>query len=219
VITIEDPAEHKFANVTQIELHGPTKMTAGNVLRSVLRHDPDVLVVGEIRDTDTLHIAMQSALSGALTLAAMQADDAPSAPVRLLHMGAPAYVLASNLRLVVAQRLMRRLCEACRRPAEVLEKEARLLGLEPGLEAYEPAACAECDYSGYRGRVGAFEVLPFGAVARELILKGAPASEFRNVAAESGLVTMRDRAAAYVRAGITDAREALRTVPLGAVGE
>jgi type II secretory ATPase GspE/PulE/Tfp pilus assembly ATPase PilB-like protein len=218
VLTIEDPAEHKFANVTQIELHGHTKLAASNILRSVMRHDPDVLTIGEIRDEETLHIAMQSALSGALTLAGMQADDAPSAPVRLLHMGAPPYVLASNLRLVIAQRLMRRLCKHCCRKVELGEDEAHWLGLEPGAPAYEPGACGACDYTGYRGRIGAFEVLPIGPGGRRLIMGGASAEEFRQAALDAGLVSMLARAASYVESGVTDAKEALHSIPLQTAG-
>lgn len=219
VITMEDPVEHRFANVTQIELHGRSKMAVANMLRSVPRHDADILTVGEIRDQDTLHLTMQSALSGALTLAGVQADDAPSAPVRLLNMGAPPYVLASNLRLVVAQRLVRRLCESCRRSTELTEPNARWLGLEPGLEVYEAAGCQACNFTGYLGRTGAFEILPIDGGARQLILEQGEAEAFRRAAREAGMVSMLQRGAEYVASGKTDAREALRCIPHGEAEE
>ncbi len=215
VMTMEDPVEHRFANVTQINLHGHTKMAVSNMLRSVLRHDPDILAVGEIRDEETLHLTMQSALSGALALAGLQSDDAPSAPVRLLHMGAPPYVLASNLRVVLAQRLVRRLCESCKTRTTLTEEQARLLGLEPAVEVYEPGGCKSCNYMGYAGRIGAFELLRIDEEARGLILGGASADAFRTAAVEAGMVTMLERAAQYVASGITDAREVLRAIPHG----
>ncbi len=215
VITMEDPVEHRFVNVTQIEIHGHSKMAVSNMLRSVLRHDPDMVVVGEMRDEETLHLTMQSALSGALTLAALQADDAPSAPVRLLNMGAPDYVLASNLRLVIAQRLVRRLCESCKTSTTLGEERARRLGLEPGLEVFEPGACKHCNYMGYLGRVAAFELMPSNRRVRRLILEQAATESFREAATEAGMVSMLQRAAQYVACGITNAAEALRCVPHG----
>jgi type II secretory ATPase GspE/PulE/Tfp pilus assembly ATPase PilB-like protein len=218
VVTMEDPVEHRFANVTQIELHGRSKVAVSNMLRSVLRHDPDILTIGEIRDEETLHLTMQSALSGALTLAGLQADDAPSTPVRLINMGAPPYVLASNLRLVLAQRLVRRLCESCRTRTELTEEQARRLGLEPGIEVYEPGACRHCNYMGYRGRIGAFELLPVDDRARRLIREEAESDAFREAAEEAGMVSMLERGANYVTSGVTDPEEVLRSIPHGTSG-
>jgi type II secretory ATPase GspE/PulE/Tfp pilus assembly ATPase PilB-like protein len=212
IVTMEDPVEHRFPNITQIELHGHTKVTASNILRSVLRHDADVVVLGEIRDPETLALALQAGLSGQLVLGTMHAHDAVAAPARLLDMGAPPYVLATTLNLVVAQRLARRLCHHCREKVKLSGEAAAASGLTEGATAWEPRWCPKCNYSGYQGRIGVFETMVVTDAVRKAIMSKSGAAGLGKVAAREGMRTMAEQGARYISTGVTDAGELRRVL-------
>ena len=157
LIAIEDPVEYELDGVKQIQVNPKVGLTFASGLRSMIRSDPDVLMVGEIRDRETAQIAIESALTGHLVLSTLHTSDAPMAPARLVEMGIEPFLIASAIECVVAQRLVRRLCEDCRRAVEVPAEELRRSGFdvdEASIEAYEPVGCVRCNGSGFRGRVG-----------------------------------------------------------------
>jgi type II secretory ATPase GspE/PulE/Tfp pilus assembly ATPase PilB-like protein len=178
----------------------------------VVRQDPDVLACGEIRDEETLSVTIQSALSGVLTLACMHADDAPAAPVRMLDMGCPPYVLATSLTLVVAQRLVRRLCPECKQPGQLSAEEAEVLPLAEGSPVYRPGWCDQCDRTGYYDRVGVFELMPVTGELRDLIMREARAEDLREAAWTDDTHPLLQSGTRYVQEGITAPQEVIRVL-------
>src|SRR5262245_38230389 len=216
IITIEDPIEYQIPGVNQTQLNEKTKLTFANAVRSILRQDPDVILLGEIRDAETAKIAMQAAQTGHLVLSTLHTDDAPSVVTRLTDIGAEPFVIASALVGVVAQRLVRRLCIHCRRqytpPAEVL----RSLNI-PETEAaaipfYKAVGCDQCNHTGYRGRIGISEVMRVSDKLRRLVSTKAPEDQIREAAVTGGMITLGEDGLAKVRSGITTAEELLRVV-------
>jgi type IV pilus assembly protein PilB len=212
VITIEDPVEYRIEGVNQMGVNRKAGLTFANGLRSMLRADPDVIMVGEIRDSETARIAVEAALTGHLVLSTLHTNDAPGAITRLAKMGIESFLTASAVDVVVAQRLARKLCSNCKRRV-VLEKSAlENSGFRVGadVEAYEPVGCARCNGTGYKGRQGVYSVMEMSERLKDLTVAGAPQAEIAAVAREEGMLTLREDGLLKVRAGITSVAEIAR---------
>ena len=218
ILTAEDPVESRIVGVTQVQCDEERGVKFALALRSFLRQDPDVLMVGEIRDAETADIALKSALTGHLVLSSLHTNDAPGAVLRLINMNLEPFLIASALRLVVAQRLIRRLCKHCRVAVPAGSKEAKALAqsTSPAMQAmlglvtiYEPKGCSECANSGYRGRVGIFEALTVGEKIEELIISRGSAAAIRAQARADGMRTLREAGLMKVAEGETSFAEVL----------
>ena len=214
IITVEDPVEYEMKGLTQLQVSAKVGLTFAAGLRSMVRADPDVIMVGEIRDRETAQIAVESALTGHLVLSTLHTNDAPSAITRLIEMGTEPFLVASALDCVVAQRLARMLCSSCKRrtiiPAGVLRENGYKALVD--LEAYEPVGCRRCGGSGYRGRVGLYEVMSVTAEIRTLTLERRPAEEIRDVAVSQGMRRLRDDGLEKVKQGRTSIAEIARVI-------
>jgi len=217
VVTVEDPVEQVLDGVTQTEVRPGVGLTFACCLRSMLRHDPEVIVVGEIRDQETAGIAVEAGLTGHLVISTIHSGTAAGVFTRLLEMGIEPYLVASPVSFVVAQRLIRRLCPAC---ARLVEDEAGLLGLPGDLlgRAREAAGCESCFGTGYRGRTVIAEALSMAGAVRERVLARAATDAIHAAAVEEGMRTLGDAAAAAVREGITSPEELRRVLGPDAAG-
>lgn len=205
IITVEDPVEYDLVGVSQIEVDTADKVAFGSVLRNILRSDPDVIMIGEMRDFESVDVGIKAALTGHLVFSSLHTNSAAGAMTRLVDMGVEPFLVAATLRLCVAQRLMRRLCPKCRKRRELSPAEARAIG-RPDMEGsaiYEPAGCELCGKRGYRGRVGAFELLPVTTDMHELIIERAPEEELTKAATQAGGVRMHEDAVEKLLAGHT----------------
>jgi type IV pilus assembly protein PilB len=209
IITIEDPVEQRIAGIKQMQIAPKAGVTFDLGLRSILRADPDVIMVGEVRDPETAHIAVEAALTGHLVLATLHTRDAPSALGRLMDMGIEPFLVSSAVDCIVAQRLLRVLCDGCKRPQKVSKAVLTQHGLA-GAEPFEPVGCKRCGGTGYRGRVGVYEVLPLNEQIRALILERAPVDAMVEVAEREGMRRLRDDGLEKVRAGVTSIAEVER---------
>jgi type IV pilus assembly protein PilB len=214
IITVEDPVEYQIQGLTQVQVATKAGLTFSAGLRAMVRADPDVIMVGEIRDRETAQIAVESALTGHLVLSTLHTNDAPSAITRLTEMGIEPFLVASAVDCVVAQRLARMLCANCKQrtiiPAEVLRENGYKALVD--LEAYEPAGCRRCSGSGYRGRLGIYEVMQVTSEVRKLALERRSADELREVAVREGMRRLRDDGLEKVRQGLTSVAEIARVV-------
>jgi type IV pilus assembly protein PilB len=209
IITIEDPVEQRIAGIKQMQIAPKAGVTFDLGLRSMLRADPDVIMVGEIRDRATAHIAVEAALTGHLVLSTLHTRDAPSALGRLIDMGIEPFLVSSAVDCIVAQRLVRMLCTHCKRPQSVSEGVLAEHGLE-GAQPFEAAGCSRCGNTGYRGRVGVYEVMPVSERIRALILERASVEEMVAVAVAEGMRRLRDDGLQKVREGLTSIAEVER---------
>jgi type IV pilus assembly protein PilB len=213
ILTIEDPVEYQLPGVNQLQVSPKVGLTFATGLRSMLRADPDVIMVGEIRDSDTARIATEAALTGHLVLSTLHTNDAPSAITRLTEMGIEPFLTASAVDCVVAQRLARTLCPHCKRRTLLsveAQESAGLQGAAFELEAYEPTGCNRCAATGYRGRVGLYEVMTLTDELRELTIERAPADAIKAKALEQGMEPLREDGLEKVRQGITSITEVAR---------
>jgi type IV pilus assembly protein PilB len=212
IITIEDPVEYQLPGINQISVNLKAGLTFATGLRSMLRADPDIIMVGEIRDGETARIAIESALTGHLVLSTLHTNDAPSAITRLTEMDIEPFLSSSAVDCVVAQRLARKLCTYCKRQITLSVEALRSQGFDVwgDVDAYEAVGCARCNYSGYRGRIGLYEVMLNSDDIRELTIKRASSDEIRKVAIEEGMTPLRDDGLEKVRLGITSIEEVLR---------
>jgi type IV pilus assembly protein PilB len=212
IITIEDPVEYRIAGINQINVNRAAGLDFATGLRSILRADPDVVMVGEIRDSETARISIEAALTGHMMLTTLHTNDAPGAIARLTKMGIEAFLTASAVDCVVAQRLARKLCTHCKRRALIPQKALLDAGLRVGaeVEAYEPVGCGRCTQSGYRGRVGIYSVMTMSERIKELTVEQGSEAEIGEVAREEGMLTLREDGLAKVRAGLTSLEEVLR---------
>jgi type IV pilus assembly protein PilB len=208
--TIEDPVEYRLNGVNQIQVSERSGLTFATGLRAIVRADPDVIMVGEIRDRESAHIAIEAALTGHLVLSTMHTNDAPSAPMRLVDMGIEPYLVAASINCVVAQRLARRVCVSCRKLVRVPGERVGLDGGEA--EIYEPVGCSRCRKTGYRGRLGLYEVMTVSDEIRTMIVARAAAQEIRRIAVEQGMRTLRVDGLAKVRDGETTLLELERVL-------
>ncbi|MCC7416338.1 MAG: Flp pilus assembly complex ATPase component TadA [Acidobacteria bacterium] len=216
IITIEDPIEYQIAGVNQTQINEKIKLTFASALRSILRQDPDVILLGEIRDAETAKIAMQAAQTGHLVLSTLHTDDAPSVCTRLMDIGTEPYVIASALVGVVAQRLVRRLCAQCRRQYTPPPDTLRALNI-PDADAatipfYKSVGCDQCNHTGYRGRIGIYEVMRVDDRLRRLISARASEDQLGEAAIAAGMVTLGEDGLAKVKSGVTTPEELLRVV-------
>jgi type IV pilus assembly protein PilB len=206
ILTIEDPVEQRMQGVKQMQIAPKAGVTFDVGLRSMLRADPDVIMVGEIRDRETAHIAVEAALTGHLVLSTLHTRDAPSALGRLIDMGIEPFLVSSAIDCIVAQRLVRRLCKHCKRPLKVSESVLTEYGLT-GAEPFEAVGCSRCGGSGYRGRVGLYEVMSVSEPIRALILERASVDEMVAIAVGEGMLRLRDDGLVKVREGLTSIAE------------
>lgn len=211
-MTVEDPVEYEIAGVTQVPVNEKKGLTFARGLRSILRHDPDTIMVGEVRDPETASIAVQAALTGHLVLTTVHANHALDVIGRFLHMGSDPYNFVSALHCIVAQRLVRLLCAACRRTAapDAAEREALEAVSELPEQVYRPEGCRKCQGAGFRGRTAIAEVLPLSPTLREMILERRGAQEVRQQADREGMVSLRRNALAAVARGLTTLSEVNR---------
>src|SRR5215212_5656508 len=211
IITVEDPVEYELVGVKQVQVNPKTGLTFAAGLRSMVRADPDIIMVGEVRDRDTAQIAIESALTGHLVLTTLHTNDAPLAAARLIEMGIEPYLVASGVVCVAAQRLVRRLCE-CKAEVELSAELLREQGFDAdeGFKGYEPVGCVRCNHTGYRGRLGIYEVMPITDELRRMILERASADELRVQARAEGMRTLREDGLEKIRAGDTSVPEVLR---------
>jgi type IV pilus assembly protein PilB len=217
VCTVEDPVEVHLHGVNQVHAREDVGLSFGTALRALLRQDPDVIMVGEIRDLDTADIAVKAALTGHLVLSTLHTNDAASAVTRLLDMGIPPFLVAGSLVLVVAQRLVRVVCARCSRECTVQPDVLRAAGWRGG--SFSPrrgGGCRECAGAGYRGRTAVYELMPIGDVLRERIVAGASALELGRLARADGMRTLRQSALALAAGGVTSLEEVLRVTPADA---
>jgi type IV pilus assembly protein PilB len=212
IITIEDPVEYRIEGINQINVNRKAGLDFATGLRSILRADPDIVMVGEIRDTETARIAVEAALTGHMMLTTLHTNDAPGAISRLNKMGIEAFLTASAVDCVVAQRLARKLCPHCKRraiiPAALLVENGIRVGTD--VEGYEPVGCGRCSGNGYRGRVGVYSVMHMSEQLKEMTVAGSPEAEIATVAHQEGMQTLREDGLAKVRAGLTSFEEILR---------
>jgi type IV pilus assembly protein PilB len=213
IITIEDPVEYQVDGVNQVQVNPKAGLTFATGLRTMLRADPDIIMVGEIRDPETAKIAVESALTGHLVLSTLHTNDAPSAVTRLTEMGIAPFLTASAVDCVVAQRLARRLCTYCKKRTVLTVDRLRGAGFFDAafdIEAFEPEGCARCGQSGYKGRVGLYEVMTVSDEIRELTIDRASADQIRHVAVQQGMKLLPDDGLEKVRLGVTSIQEVSR---------
>jgi general secretion pathway protein E len=216
ILTVEDPVEYEIPGINQSQIKPAIGLTFASALRSFVRQDPDVIMVGEVRDSETAHVAVHAALTGHLVLTTLHTEIAAAAVPRLLDLGIEGYLLRSTLRAVIAQRLVRQLCERCKKPQELSQadfaEDPRLatLGLRSGQTVHLPRGCERCGGSGYRGRLGVFEVLELDEGLRELIGEKTDGLKIDQAAIRGGMTTMLDDGIAKCRAGLTSPAEILR---------
>ncbi|WP_035056804.1 type II secretion system ATPase GspE [Andreprevotia chitinilytica] len=210
IMTVEDPIEYDLDGVGQTQINPRIDMSFARALRAILRQDPDVIMIGEIRDLETAQIAVQASLTGHLVLATLHTNDAASAVTRLIDMGVEPFLLSSSLLGVLAQRLARTLCVSCKLPHAVSESEASEIGLPVDARVYQPAECEECNQSGYRGRTGIYELLVVDESLRELIHGQAPEQELKRHAAARGMLSLRQDGLRRVLDGRTSVEEIWR---------
>jgi type IV pilus assembly protein PilB len=213
VVTIEDPVEYELDGIKQMQVNSKTGLSFATGLRALLRADPDVVMVGEVRDSQTAQIAIESALTGHLVLTTLHANDAPLAAARLIDMGIEPFLVTSSVECVVAQRLVRRLCE-CKQQVKLSKAMLAENGFDVarGMTAYEPGACVSCAQTGYKGRTGVYEVMLMTDALRRPILAGASQEELRQAARAGGMRTLHEAGLEKVRQGITSVAEVLRVL-------
>jgi type IV pilus assembly protein PilB len=215
IVTVEDPVEYQIDKISQVATKDDIGLTFGSSLRTILRQDPDKVLIGEIRDQETADIAIKFSLTGHLVFTTLHANDAPSTITRLLDIGVPRYLVGSTLNLVMAQRLLRTLCSACKEEYEPTDKELQTIGLDrsriKGKKIFKPKGCVRCRKTGYFGRTGLFELLEVKLPIRKLIFEGKDQDDVRFAAKDAGMVTIRDAGVLKVLSGLTSIEEVART--------
>jgi general secretion pathway protein E len=214
ILTVEDPVEYQLDGINQIHVHPQIGLTFASALRSILRQDPDIIMIGEMRDGETAQIAVQSALTGHLVLSTLHTNTAASAVIRMQDMGVEPYLITSTVNGVLSQRLVRRLCEKCRRPAELPPELVTSSGLarflEPGQVAYTAPGCSHCRGTGYWGRAAIHELMVVDEAVRDAVMRGSDAAQLQELARGGGLVSLYEDGLRKVAAGVTSLEEVLR---------
>ena len=215
ISTAEDPVEFSLQGVNQVQVMEEVGLTFASALRSFLRQDPDIILVGEVRDLETAEIAVKAALTGHLVLATLHTNDSASTLTRMVNMGVDGFLVASAVNVIMSQRLVRRLCPVCKTPDDIDEPALKDMGMTSdeiaSAKIFQAYGCDECNQTGYRGRTGLYEVLTVSSRIQELILAGANELELRRAAIEEGMITMRKSGLMKMAAGITTAQEVLRS--------
>lgn len=214
IVTCEDPVEFNMPGVNQVQMHDQIGLNFAAALRSFLRQDPNIILVGEVRDFETAEIAIKAALTGHLVLSTLHTNDAPSAITRLMNMGIEPFLVASSVHLIVAQRLIRKICSNCKEPVKIPPQTLIEIGLSEeearNVTIYKGRGCQQCHDSGYKGRIALFEVLDVSDDIKELVLVGASALEIRRKAIENGMLTLRQSGLEKIKHGITTIEEVVR---------
>jgi len=214
IMTIEDPVEYNLHGINQIQVHEEIGLTFSAALRAFLRQAPNIILVGEMRDSETAEIGIRAALTGHLVFSTIHTNDAPTTINRLVDMGIPPYLVASALLLIQAQRLVRRICSNCKEAIKVSPKLLGDAGIPPGTFpddiVYKGQGCSNCSQSGYKGRVGLYEVMPISSELRTMILKGASSDEVAKFARQEGMITLRDDGIDKIKKGVTTVEELMR---------
>ncbi len=214
ISTAEDPVEYNLHGINQVQIHDEIGLNFAASLRSFLRQDPDIIMVGEIRDFETAEIAVKAALTGHMVLSTLHTNDAPATIFRLLNMGVEPFLITASVNLVLAQRLARKICADCKAPTQVEEQALRDLGFNEeqikGGKLMKGAGCRTCNNSGYKGRVALYEVMRFNDVLKEMVLGGSSAAELKMAAIKNGMATLRMSGIQKVLAGVTTTEEILR---------
>jgi len=213
-MTAEDPVEFNLMGINQVQMKEQIGLNFAAALRAFLRQDPNIVLVGEIRDFETAEIAIKAALTGHLVLSTLHTNDAPSTISRLMNMGIEPFLVATSVNLIQAQRLIRRVCKDCKRespmPPEALMEVGFSAEEVKKLKTYKGKGCASCNNTGYKGRIGLYEVMEVNDDIRELILIGASSLELRKKAIEDGMITLRESGLHKIRAGLTTLEEVVR---------
>ncbi len=212
IITVEDPVEANIDGINQVQVNPKADLTFATALRSILRQDPDIIMIGEIRDRETASIAVQASITGHLVVSTLHTNSAASTITRLTDMGIEPYLIADATIGVIAQRLVRRLCPECKRAKKADQEELEMLMLEPDADVtvYEPCGCPKCDGTGFRGRIGVYEIMELTQSLKSIISKNGSAEEIKEKALEEGMHTLRMSATGYVLKGITSVQEMMR---------
>ena len=215
IITAEDPIEYNFMGINQVQMHEEIGLTFASALRSFLRQDPDIIMVGEIRDFETAQIGVQAALTGHLVLSTVHTNDAPGTITRLIDMGIEPFLISSAVILILAQRLIRKICMDCREPVKVHPQLLIDLGIPPdevkSFQVYKGKGCPICNNTGYKGRIGLYEVMPMREEVKELVLSRASTSEIKKEAMRLGMKTLRQSGVMKIKDGVTTIEEVLRS--------
>jgi len=215
IITVEDPVEYRLPGIIQVQVNRKAGLVFGTALKAILRSDPDVVLIGEVRDTETARIAIEAALTGHLVLTTLHTNDASSSIGRLVDMGVEAYLVSSALDSIVAQRLARRICSRCRQPREATAKMVEQMGFtedDGPITVYDAVGCKVCSETGYRGRVCINEILLVSEEIQRMAVERRPSDEIKRVAVEQGMLTLRQDGMEKVRLGMTTLEEVLRVV-------
>jgi type IV pilus assembly protein PilB len=210
IMTAEDPVEYNLDGINQVQVKDDVGLTFAAALRAFLRQDPNIVMVGEIRDLETGGIAVKAALTGHLVLSTLHTNDAPATVNRMIDMGIEPFLVASSTNIILAQRLVRRICKHCKQPLQITDELRREIGLGAHVEVFHGKGCDECNGSGYRGRQGLYEVMPITPAIRELILDRASTSDLQQKAIEEGMLTLRMDGLRNVERGTTTIEEVLR---------
>jgi type IV pilus assembly protein PilB len=214
IMTVEDPVEFNIYGINQVQVHEGINLTFASVLRSFLRQDPNIILVGEIRDNETAAIAVKASLTGHLVLSTLHTNDAPSAVNRLIDMDIDSYLVATSVILVVAQRLVRKICPQCKEEVQISPKALANIGFSEEeaetVTIFAGKGCAQCNNTGYKGRIGLYEVMPVSETIRDMIFSSAAISEIRKTAIEEGMITLRQSGLTKIKAGITTMEEVFR---------
>ena len=212
IITVEDPVEANIDGINQVQVNNKADLTFASALRSILRQDPDIIMIGEIRDQETASIAVQASITGHLVVSTLHTNSAASTITRLADMGIEPYLIADSTIGVIAQRLVRRLCPECKKAKKADADDLELLMREPGedITVYEPCGCPQCDNTGFKGRIGVYEIMEVSQSLKTIISKNGSAEDIKNKALEEGMKTLRMSATKYVLEGITSIPEMMR---------
>jgi type IV pilus assembly protein PilB len=223
ICTAEDPVEYNLMGINQVQVREEIGLTFAACLRSFLRQDPDIIMVGEVRDLETAQIAVKAALTGHLVLSTLHTNDAPSTLDRLVNMGVEPFLLTSSINLIAAQRLLRRICSGCKEPVELSPEALINIGVDPvevqgGFPTFIGKGCPNCNQTGYKGRVAIYELMIMRQSLKEMVLKGASADELKREAVRGGMSTLRMSAMKKVREGLTTVEETVRVTDSDKVG-
>jgi type IV pilus assembly protein PilB len=210
IMTAEDPVEYNLDGINQVAVRDEVGLTFAAALKAFLRQDPNIVMVGEIRDLETGSIAVKAALTGHLVLSTLHTNDAPATINRMIDMGIEPFLVASSTNLIMAQRLVRRICKHCKERADISSEVRDDLGIDSSAEVCVGAGCQECNDTGYRGRQGLYEVMPITPRLREIVLDRGTTTEIRQAAIEEGMLTLRRDGLRQVEMGVTTIEEVLR---------
>ncbi|MFA5450197.1 MAG: ATPase, T2SS/T4P/T4SS family, partial [Clostridia bacterium] len=214
IVTVEDPVEYTLHGINQTQVNAKAKLTFATVLRSILRQDPNIIMIGEIRDEETAQIATRAAITGHLVFSTLHTNDAPGTVSRLVDMGIKPYLLADSLVGAIAQRLVKRLCPACKKASRTTKEETEFLGLDSPKRIFRPQGCNYCGQSGYRGRIGVHEVMENTAELREVISRRSDSEAIYEAAKQGGMRTLLENGIQYLLDGITSIDE-IKTLDSG----